>query len=140
MAAFIVTVNHFFFPSDLITAGNPGSFPSGCEDKVLDQLVFEAECTGHGLSPEPCTLIMQLPFPPLRGSNQRSVHVMTDRSQISLFQGFFFQPFCSVLFVIMSFEPVSHSCSMSFIFPLCQSQNCCCCNSQISLNILDSNL
>lgn len=28
-----------------------------------------------------------LPFPPLRGTNQRSVHVKTDGSQIRLFQG-----------------------------------------------------
>lgn len=59
----------------------------------LVRLVFRPECTGQGLRPKPCTLSywhMQLPFPSLQGTNQRSVHVKTDGSQIRLFWGFLF--------------------------------------------------
>lgn len=68
---------------------------------------------------------MQLPSPPLQGTNQRSVHVKTDGSQIRLFQGLLLrlthyplpalpQPFRSTsvisLLLLADFKPVSHSC------------------------------
>lgn len=84
---------------------------------------------------------MQLAFPPLQGSNRRSVHVKTDGSQIRLFQGFLSglpiyphstpsQPFCSppVIFPLLldSFEPVPHSYCTPFISARCQSHHFLC--------------
>lgn len=124
-----------------------GSFSWGCQRRRLVRLVFRPECTGQGLSPKPCTH-MQLPFPPLQGTNQRSVHVKTDGSQIRFFWGFlaehsplnlFFFFLTCVIFSLQlaSFEHVPHSYLSPFISTCCQSRRFLW-KLQLSLHALDS--
>lgn len=88
MFSLLTSVNH------MSAAVSHESFSWGCWSMGPVGPVFRPECTGRGLRPElrtPHTQLlshMQLAFPPLRATNQRSVHVKTDGSQIKLFWGF----------------------------------------------------